>query len=578
MASLKDLLQKTMLFKAADGVGIDAYSRKLGPGAPVAFAPPTWSESTKSADRAIWHWVHNPGMPAQITGLTALQKMTMGGATMTAPMSVATRVEALQVKLVVDPGSDPVDLPLTPAYVVAKFFLDKGQVKSPDTIRNETNSPVNGGWFLLDSNVDASILVVFAYELVPADGAAPKPISIDKIENLGSKFFPKPDVQNGDPDSGVLNSLIGVPPGMIQVQQSQTVYTGPVWVVVAFGFTTCKQKADFEPGGVLGAGRIYPHVMVTCNQPLVRVETRIAVERPPASTMPSDPDMQSAIGGILVEDTNGNHASIPGPPLPLWSNFFDYYDLSPPPGIEFTVVDPARSTTRDVTGAIQRERSSMGGLGTRTNIYEPVTTFKKLPGQGDYDNLHLAPKMKFTDPSVGVTIPNIAMAPFCVHDCFHTHFRWGTLGGSMPVQALGFDGRMPYAKAGAPLVPDNQTVFLKLTSPNSFEYRAVQQAPIHPASWSVFYHHGSAYALALEGTHTIQLARFGVAAAVIQQCEPLTRANESILPVLDRDILSVNPTQSWAAFYQRLQFTGTAAPDVWMPRLNILDLAKCRTS
>ena len=356
------------------------------------------------------------------------------------------------------------------------------------------------------------------------------------------------------------------------------------WVIVTFSLTTCKQRSDFEPGEVLGAGRVYPHVMVTSNQGLEQVEAKLAIDRPATQSMTHDAEMEPDIHGILMTDTNDNRTDVPEPfPLPLWSNFFDYYELNQPAGVEFAVIDPARRGVRPVTGGIQREKASLLGLGVRNpaDIYEKVTTFTKEPSQGDFDNLHLAPGMKFSDPSQGVSLSHIAMAPFCIHDCFHTHFRWGALAGASstyPTAVLGFVGRIPYSKIGRPLVPDDQTVFVKMTSNSSFEYRAVQRGSIQPARWSVFNHHGSAYALEVTGTGKVATARFTVAAVAIQQLEPFTRPNGSILPVLDRDIVSVNPSQSWAAFYQRLQFTGTASPDVWMPRVKILDIVRCRTT
>jgi hypothetical protein len=43
-------------------------------------------------------------------------------------------------------------------------------------------------------------------------------------------------------------------------------------------------------------------------------------------------------------------------------------------------------------------------------------------------------------------------------------------------------------------------------------------------------------------------------------------------------IVDVHPFYSVAAFYQRLQFTGTADPNTWMPRIKILNPDLCRNS
>jgi hypothetical protein len=86
------------------------------------------------------------------------------------------------------------------------------------------------------------------------------------------------------------------------------------------------------------------------------------------------------------------------------------------------------------------------------------------------------------------------MAPFCIHDCFHMHWRWAEWN-DVP-QSLGWDGNQPFAKAGAPLVPGNQEVSLRLHSEASFTYTAkAHYAP--PVQWQVFLHHGGAYALSI---------------------------------------------------------------------------------
>jgi hypothetical protein len=354
-------------------------------------------------------------------------------------------------------------------------------------------------------------------------------------------------------------------------------------VIVAFSLTTCKQRADFEPGGVLGAGRVYPHIMVTSTQGLLEVEAKLAVDRPVKEVMANMNEMMDTIGHLLVADTNDQRnlfSFIPGPPpLPVWSNFFDYWDTSPGTGVEFKMVDPTKGK-RTVSGGILRERSSAASRAIN-GTYESKSDFDKFAGQGEYDNLHMAPRMKFTSPNPGgPTISNIAMAPFCVHDCFHTHTRWGTISGSLPVPNKGFSGRIPYATDGATLVPANQTVFLKLTKSGSavgFEYRAVQGGNIQPANWSVFNHHGSAYALEVTSTTLVGLARTGVQELAKHFDEPFTSLLTSPMSMGSTTIMDdVKPIDSWAAFYQRLQFTGAAPSTTWQPRINILNLELCR--
>src|SRR5262249_21763953 len=138
------------------------------------------------------------------------------------------------------------------------------------------------GWWQLESNIDHSILVVFGYQLAVTDGALPAPIEFKDVTKLGKRFFPDPDLPSGDPDApeAPISSDATAPPAIASVNQSVLVNIAPTWVIVAFGLTTCKERADFEPGQVLGAGRIYPHVMVTCNQGASELGCQISVVRP----------------------------------------------------------------------------------------------------------------------------------------------------------------------------------------------------------------------------------------------------------------------------------------------------------
>jgi hypothetical protein len=574
VSSLEDLLSRTMLFTAESDLRGSPYrARRIDPKGGFEFAAPSMGAGPIE-DQAIWHWRIDPAKPAMISELTALVRKSSQMPEMT--MRVCDRIEATAVDVTLEPGAAPISLPLTPDFAVLKYISRSGHVPVAER-----------GWWQLESRTDTSILVVFAYELPPFSGAAPKPLKLELIESLGSRFFPRPNVPADDPDGdpgAPYPSNDGGAPATASPGQIADALLGKTWVVVAFGLTTCKERSDFEPGGILGAGRIYPHLMVTCNRPLVASSATLEIVRPAKPTM-SHGEMGDRIGSILVTDTNEARGISGGgqKPLPVWSNMFDYYDLAPEIGREFTVVDPKRATTRPVAGCIQRESPRVGDVGP---LYQDSSTFLKRPGQGDYDNIHVAPRMIFENKDTGLRLPDIAMAPFCIHDCFHTHFRWGDpgffkwgplAGGGVPKWNRGFEGRHPYVRACGPLVPTNQTVTLKLSSPSSFVYRATAAAPITPATWTIFNHHGSSYALAITADTAFTLAQNGVAAIATGQNEPYTA--KAVGPV--RVVTDVDPTRSIAAFYHRLQFTGRARghewiPDSWEPRIHILDLDKCR--
>jgi hypothetical protein len=157
----------------------------------------------------------------------------------------------------------------------------------------------------------------------------------------------------------------------------------------------------------------------------------------------------------------------------------------------------------------------------------------------------------------------------------------------VPISNFGFTGRVPYEGKGAPLVPANQTVYVSLTSPTSFRYRAVAGGPIRPATFSVFNHHGSGYALAIRETmgtwFAMTMAKRGVWGNAIAAREPYFRIKPGFvlpvppfLPLPEVSLEHVDPTESSAAFYCRLQMTGTILPDHFEPRLVVKDLDACR--
>ena len=126
----------------------------------------------------------------------------------------------------------------------------------------------------------------------------------------------------------------------------------------------------------------------------------------------------------------------------------------------------------------------------------------KTAGQGEFDNLHIAPKMVVRPQYVTskripkeklLGLDRITMAPFCFHDCLHMHVRWGA--GDNDAQNRGWrDEETPNALAGAPLVPTNQKVTLNLLSPTSFEYIAEAQG-VRAGTWQIMLHDGPADAL-----------------------------------------------------------------------------------
>ena len=376
----------------------------------------------------------------------------------------------MRVRLAAD-GST-VMLPIEQRFVVGKFALDSGAITTDQT-------PL----WRLEANIDSSILIALAYDLV--DGQL-QPVDPDTVER--PDFF-RQFVDRIDTGSVII-----------------AVRAGPPRFVVAVSLTLGKERNDCEPGEILGAARIGPHVMVRATVDLLEVEATITQVRPQKTTKHGGADgaeMQDTVGQILMTDRNRGDEVLPGF-SPHWDNVFDYYhvDLQSDAAFrarEFKVVD-SNAPARTISGAV--EKLSLG-------TYQ-AATIRKVARQGAFDNLHLAPRMKvsFRHKGADVNLVNIAMAPFCIHDCLHTHFRWGDALGQpstdsglihIPRSNMGFDERnVPYSKRGAPLVPINQSVFLKLIGTSGFRYRAVARSdsPIRPTEWTLFNHHGSYAAIA----------------------------------------------------------------------------------
>jgi hypothetical protein len=304
--------------------------------------------------------------------------------------------------------------------------------------------------------------------------------------------------------------------------------------------------------------------------------------------------MGDTLAPLLAADANDAHGS----PLPLWSNVFDYVVTDPVADIGLigggdkdgsgsnwmTVVDPSKGT-RTIQGKINREAT-----GHVPDLLS-LSDFTKNAAQGEFDNLHIAPPMKFTAKD-GTVFDTVKMAPFCVHDCMHTHFRWGNflkfdltqaianipmvpagirkMLGALPKSNHGFVGRQPYAPVeGTPLVPGNQTVKVGLTSASSFRYLGLAAGPIKAATWPVFNHHGSAYAL------NIPDAAAAIAQTAVQQYASVMSEPFSLPGAVASGLLDVDPLGAWPQFYHRLRFTGTSTGP-FTERVHILDLAGCR--
>jgi predicted 3-demethylubiquinone-9 3-methyltransferase (glyoxalase superfamily) len=105
------------------------------------------------------------------------------------------------------------------------------------------------------------------------------------------------------------------------------------------------------------------------------------------------------------------------------------------------------------------------------------------------------------------------MAPFCSHDCFHTHWRWAK--GETAKWTLGWDETGPYTKSGAPMVPIYQDVFFKLEGAAGYTYKVKSTYPSTyvVGTWDIYFHHGAAYAQSIANWLKFQGSNFNLMAS-----------------------------------------------------------------
>jgi hypothetical protein len=471
MPSLDAILGKTLLF-TADAGNADLQGQPLAKPAPV-FSPPAPPSAAAGApeDQAIWAWTYDPADLAAVSGVKA-NVHSMGFAT----MPVFDRLSWGPIEIEDPSTGDPVSLPLEEVQVVRRFFLPAGRLDGTDPI------------WKLPANVDASLLIVFAYERDAIDPTNFVPPTEDAMAQ--DDFMPDP----------------GGSPG-----------TAPLRIVVCCELVLCKERADFEPLGILASGRVHPNVMLVSNQNLARASVTVSLVRPSTSGM-TDPSMTPDIGSGLWTDTNDNSARLSlltsgvnmilnaagspvPPPTPLWDNIFDYFRIDPGAGTSFTVVDPGLPI-RTISGAI--ETLNLTTVGPVPVNFYAAQSFGKVARQGTYDNIHIAPKMLV---GLAALAPDpIVMAPVCAHDCLHMHWRWGAMWSAPGLSWLpnnialnGWDANgNPYAAPGAPQVPANQRIGITFNGPASIDYQA-DCLNVPGGALQYVLHHGAAYSLGFSG-------------------------------------------------------------------------------
>jgi len=259
-------------------------------------------------------------------------------------------------------------------------------------------------------------------------------------------------------------------------------------------------------------------------------------------------------------------------PAPQWGNLFSYYlaDASDAlPGRAYKMARAARPDQKDraIHGRIVREEPHLRVPLVRRESYE-VRRLRtsKLARQGEFDNIHMAPRMfleathaRFKTRGDIVFSPKtwtkidpdrfklreIAMAPLCAHDCFHSHWRWAD--GFSAKSVLGWDAEGPHRAAGAPMIPPHHSLEVLLPQRNEIIYSETAHG-VRRGRQEVFFHFGAAYGLASDGMRSL----------LNMLVSPAAGGNKGApwefgIETLDGEIKEV-PDDTWAVMYWNFRY------------------------
>jgi hypothetical protein len=417
-----------------------------------------------------------------------------------------------------------IDLPLSEEFRLMTFATHNG----------ENGAGLHWLW-PIDANHDPSLLHVFAYDLQRSTKSlvalkSPDHPEMEQVTELINSCR-RLEMASHDNDDNAWDLLFkdnlwdtsfvaAAPAGT--VPESVELSMKPVRILVACSLTVCRERDDFQPGRPMGAGRLFPHVMVVATTEFDRVNAAVRLSRPSATTridgthcscdeMADDP----AIRSLLVTDANEDSMVLrdPGVPFVQQANLFNYYVPDPFSESEFQnralpIIRRSRPLARSTFGLVNRDCSDILATTPFIRKTDNQTKVTKFPRQGMFDNVHLAPRMKVTDvidhvdagrhsakftSSADWKMDIVMMAPLCAHDCFHMHWRWGDADNGEQA-TYGWGANLPNEIVGRVMVPANQDVFLVLSAHWSISYLAGAEVA-KADSWQVFCHHGAGYSL-----------------------------------------------------------------------------------
>jgi hypothetical protein len=287
--------------------------------------------------------------------------------------------------------------------------------------------------------------------------------------------------------------------------------SGDTVVLGVYDLSLNKPLDDYQPKplgleifpGIADVARLYPLLSFWSSKACESIEAELEIVRPTNSSMPGMWNAGTMAGGMFA-DHNGKQktfgdefrenrpilsttalasagvllAPLEFAPSVRWDALFANYQFPAQTNSPILVVDrfsPASGTSARPDGHSKR-------WDIATASYVPRAPIRKVARQKAFDNIHIAPAMDYLG-AIAV------MAPVCHHDCFHMHWRWTDAATDAPVS--GWDGGLPYTKAGAAMIPVNQELAVAATG-SSFNY--IPNAVDVPAKeWQIFCHHGAGY-------------------------------------------------------------------------------------
>ena len=446
-------------------------------------------------------------------------------------------------------------LPLTQKYFVKGYKLLSG-----------SNAGSND-WWPLPADMDQSFACVFLHDLTSRQQTKP-PVTVSAERYNKPDFMPDPNVDVGFmPVGGTVGNgdtedrhIICVVMSLACMQERAD-----------YDQNSVVGMARFYPHFMIMSNKRIPAKVTIARQDFtLGMDATIRVTRPDRSgyhnisrtggvpQIMQHPDMDPVILPLLITEPNEKRGLDPFNKVvaPYWDLIFDYHQAfdyrsgaknliprttSARPEEMTRVVDRRLVGPRRLKGVLKHldynnwwqllsvlvDPASADGLAILRPSLRSVMFNKKkigkvlkssflpriakdifkLPGQGTFDNLHLAPRMR-AHTAIGTpemsapewqsslnTLDTVLLAPFCEHDCMHTHWRWGLafeggtstnekpLCGFVASPEPRFAGTgAPFKKIGEPMVPLNQDIDIGFGSNSQLVYSA-RISEIAPGVW-----------------------------------------------------------------------------------------------